>query len=194
MYFSQLSLNMMECKGLNLKNSYDLHKLVYNLFPNNTKRDFLFVDKGVKDNKRIIWVQSETKPFELGYGKLAIKEFPETFFKHKTFTFKTIVNVVKYNEDKKRIAVKDRNEIVSWFSDVCKKNNIVSKNVFVKNVTADIFEKGDNQKVTLNVVEIVGSVACNDEESLKKFVSTGVGRGKSFGYGLITLFPIKEGE
>ena len=48
MIASALRLNRADCKALDIKDAYSLHRVVYSLFPkpDDQSRDFLYADKG----------------------------------------------------------------------------------------------------------------------------------------------------
>lgn len=61
MIASVLKLNRADCKALKITDAYSIHRVVYELFPGES-RDFLFADKGGDFKSRQILILSEHSP------------------------------------------------------------------------------------------------------------------------------------
>ena len=84
MLASVLNLSRSDCKALELKDAYSLHRIIYSLFPkqDDKTRDFLFVDKGGDWNSRQILILSDRVPENPRFGEVRSKEIPPSFLEY----------------------------------------------------------------------------------------------------------------
>ncbi len=200
-----------------IENLYHIHQKLWKAFGSNqeSKRDFLFRDEKTNDENQIILVQSLTEPnWELTFLKeeYAQKARSLKFAKAEQYFFKTRMNAVKAIKQKKgarskKVPLKaldyfdqpqfDENGEISsiypgWLSrqgikcgfDLLQYNSIGSVQVLASG-------KSDNiSNICLNGEEIQGYLQVNDPDLFMKTVKTGIGRGKAFGFGMISLMKV----
>ena len=118
MIASVLKLSRADCKALELRDAYSVHKIVYSLFPkqDNETRDFLFADKGGDWDFRQILVLSARKPEMPAFGEIVSKEIPESFLKWDYYGFEAIVNPTQRNgSTQKTMPIRGIENLCKWF-------------------------------------------------------------------------------
>ena len=96
----------------------------------------------------------------------------------------------------RRTGIVSRDEQLDWFFDQARRNGfhmpinrMEAPEVLIKESTLVSFKRhGGN--VTLSSVVFDGVLAIDDPDALKEAMITGVGRGKGYGFGLLTLVPL----
>jgi CRISPR system Cascade subunit CasE len=191
MIASMYKLNWLDCKNLRVVDAYSIHRIVYDLFPGNT-RDFLFVDKGGDFKARKILIVSQRSPKIPQYGEIQSKLIPESFLQHENYGFETKLNPTTRDESgKKRIAIRKYEDLHQWFL----KKSLLSgfetnpENLEIRSSDVEIFEH-KNQIITYNSVKFVGKLRVIDKEKFHDSFCKGIGSGKAFGFGLLQIIPL----
>ena len=97
------------------------------------------------------------------------------------------------NKSRKIIALRDREEIASWFVDKAPASwgfTVHSSTLQVKSLQVKQFVK-ENHSVTHGGAEISGELEVVDRPQFIKSFQQGIGRGRAFGFGLLQLAPSK---
>ena len=118
MIASALKLNRADCKALDIKDAYSIHRIVYSLFPkqDSETRDFLFADKGGDWNCRQVLILSERKPASPEFGEIESREIPESFLRWDNYGFEVIVNPTQRNgPSKKTTPIRGMENLHKWF-------------------------------------------------------------------------------
>jgi len=194
MIATMLHLNRADCKALELKDIYSLHKIVYSLFPpkNGEGRDFLFADKGGDFHGRKILILSRRKPISPDFGEISSKEVPETFLKFDHYGFEVVLNPTRRDADTgKIVAVRGRDNLLEWFAE---KTPRFGFKVFPESLQvnhAGVLTYKKNGKIrTHNTATFIGKLNVTDRQAFVKSFEEGIGRAKSFGFGLLQIVPI----
>jgi CRISPR system Cascade subunit CasE len=205
MIASVLKLNRSDCKALKITDPYSIHRTVYSLFPKDgdRERDFLFADKGGDFNVRRILILSKRPPLQPEYGTVESKEIPESFFNWDTYGFEIRLNPTKREKNSGKIVPVQGTEkqesyikkekLLEWF---CVKSenwgfNTDKNSLQIQSTDVQAFEKGNSQ-VTQNSATFIGKLQVKNRSLFIKSFEEGIGRGKSFGFGLLELVPLRE--
>jgi len=201
MIASILKLNRNDCKNIQLKDVYSLHKAVYSLFPKQKEedtRDFLFADKGGDFNHRKILILSERKPAVPEYGEIISKVVPESFLECDYYGFEIILNpVTKNGLTKNTMPVKGTENLKDWF--IKKTPNlgfiVEPAGLQVCRISVLSFERekeGKTIRQTHGSATFIGKLTVVDRPIFKESFKHGIGRAKGFGFGLLQLVPLKK--
>ncbi|MBX0311635.1 MAG: type I-E CRISPR-associated protein Cas6/Cse3/CasE [Sulfurihydrogenibium sp.] len=199
-----LTLSSQEIRALKIRDTYSLHKIVYSLFEK-TRTDegivkgessgILWKELDNVDNKINILIVSDRKPHQTPMlGKVETREIKSTFLDNDMFVFEVVLNPSKKDKNGKIVPLKTIKEVQDWF---LKKSTeqlgfdvIYDKLDIKKEQTLD-FKKGDNH-VVQNRFTIKGIFKVTDKEKFKQTFLNGIGRGKSFGLGLLQILPLNN--
>ncbi len=196
MYLSLLKLSRQQSKELKITDTYSLHRVVYSCFAK-SRNDFqessgiLFAEmKGDALVKQVLVLsaQEPLAPFEC---QMQTKEIPAQFFDFPQYQFEIVVNPVKRdNATRKLIPMRTRQEVADWFSSRAGRwgFRVVAENFEVADIFVDSFRK-DRQILTLGKARVKGLLEVEDKEAFLRAVSSGLGKGKAFGCGLLQLAP-----
>jgi CRISPR system Cascade subunit CasE len=193
MIATMLSLSHKDCKKLKITDLYSIHRIIYGMFPlyQEEKRDFLFVEKNSDFNQRNILIVSKREPAIPKYGNIQTKKIPESFFEHEYYKFETKVNPTKKQKEK-NVPIKSKEDLNIWL-----KNKTTSLGFEILDNYLEIeqhntvsFYLGQNQTITYNSVTFKGIFKVTNILKLKETFLNGIGRAKSFGFGLLQLVPM----
>jgi CRISPR system Cascade subunit CasE len=198
MYLSKILISGPPCR-----NSYEIHRSLWGLFPEDADkdRDFLFrVGQGDQNHAEIL-MQSTREP---GYPSstaqiLACKEYSLALFPGDRLRFLLLANPIKTIKDetsrkkengeikKCRVPLIREDEQREWierkFRDVALLETIVIDPVFPLR-----FKKSREDRVgKIQPVSFQGILNIIDADAMVKLVKTGIGPAKAFGCGLVSL-------
>jgi len=200
-----LKLSHSDCKSLKIIDPYSIHRTVYSLFPKDgdRERDFLFADKGGDFNERRILILSKRLPLHPEYGTVESKMIPESFFNWDTYGFEVRLNPTKREKSggkivpvqgtEKQDSYMKKEKLLKWF---CAKSESWGfgtdhDSLQIQSTDVQAFEK-DNRQITQNSATFIGKLRVKDRSLFIKSFEEGIGRGKSFGFGLLELVPLQE--
>jgi CRISPR system Cascade subunit CasE len=194
MIASVLTLSFSDCKTRRITDPYSVHRTVYSLFPKTDEggRDFLFADKGGGFNERRILILSKRRPLPPEYGSIESREIPESFLGYDCYGFEIRLNPVKREKGGGKIVpVRGRENLLEWF---CAKSESWGfaagrESLQIQSSGIQSFKKQDGQ-VTQNAVRFIGTLKVKDRPLFVKSFEEGIGRGKSFGFGLLEIIPL----
>ncbi len=196
MIATMYSLSRNDCKALDIKDVYSIHKAVYTLFPeeDGKTRDFLFVDKGGAWDERKILIISNRFPQQPQFGRVQSKEIPATFLEHGHYGFEVKVNpVIRLGTTKKHVPVKGRDELQKWFTAKSAGYGFcIEEDSLQVNHTGVIQFAKDGANCTYNTATFVGRLRVLDKQLFRECFINGIGRGKAFGFGLLQLVPLTK--
>lgn len=189
-----LHLNRADCKALGLKDIYSLHKVVYSLFPPKTgeSRDFLFADKGGDFHGRKILILSRRKPVSPGFGEISSKVIHERFLEFEHYGFEMVLNPTRRDAGTgKIVAVRGRDNLLEWFTEKVPRFGfkVFSESLQVNHAGVLIYKKNGKTR-THNTATFIGKLNVTDRQAFVKSFEEGIGRAKSFGFGLLQIVPI----
>ena len=203
---SVLSLDRHAIKALRLTDLYSLHRVVYSLFEDvrsdeqkleSQSSGILFADQGGDFSSRNILMLSNREPAQQVqglYGKVSIKKIDKSFLSHSVYRFKVIINPTRRDSASGKIlGVKGRTEIGAWFIERASSSwgfSIMPENLQVDSVEVLRFKDKKEHEVTIAQAHVQGFLCVTDRDLFSKSFGQGIGRGKSFGCGLLQIVPI----
>lgn len=195
MFLSMLELSINDCRALDIKDAYSIHKAVYTLFPQieGDTRDFLFADKGGDARGRKIIILSERRPIQPEHGNLLTKPVPDAFLGWDSYAFEIILNPVKRDSKSRSLVPIHKDDLSEWFSNKAPSFGleIIKETLTVQINSVQRFIK-DNAEVIHSSATFTGQLKVIDRPMFIKSFSEGIGRAKGFGFGLLQLMPIKQ--
>ncbi|MEK9150270.1 MAG: type I-E CRISPR-associated protein Cas6/Cse3/CasE [Candidatus Desantisbacteria bacterium] len=201
MFASMLKLTRADCKALNIKDAYSVHKVVYSLFPKKDEdtRDFLYADKGGDWNCRQILILSERKPETPRFGEIISKEIPEPFLQWDYYGFEIIVNPTQRNGPSKTTTpIRGRENLRMWFIQKAASWGFEvepEESLQVGSIGVVSFDRNKDDRTvthTYNSATFIGKIKVTDRQAFVKSFKLGIGRAKGFGFGLLQIVPIQK--
>ncbi len=197
MIASVLRLSRADCKLLDIRDAYSIHKVVYSLFPkeeivDNETRSFLYCDKGGDFHERRILLLSKTKPSQPEHGEIETRDIPHSFLDQDYYGFEVMMNpVTRDNKSRKIIPVRGKENLLVWFNQKVSGFgfDILPGSLTVQDTDVIQFEKNNN-KVVFGKAVFIGKLRVTDRVLFIKSFNKGLGRGKAFGFGLFQIVPI----
>ena len=197
MIASALKLNRADCKALDIKDAYSIHRIVYSLFPkqDNETRDFLFADKGGDWNCRQVLILSERKPASPEFGEIESREIPESFLLWENYGFEVIVNPTQRNgPSKKTTPIRGMENLHKWFIRKAPALGfeVEPESLQVTRIGVKRFDKNKEERITHGSATFIGKLRVTDRQAFVKSFKLGIGRAKGFGFGLLQIVPIQK--
>jgi CRISPR system Cascade subunit CasE len=169
--------------------------MVYSLFPKTeASRDFLFVDKGGNFNERQILILSKRLPKKPDCGTIESKNIPESFLNQDHYGFEIYLNPTKREKNGGKIVpIMGRGNLFEWFCSKSESWGFVTEreSLQIQSTGVQTFDK-QNGQVTQNEVNFIGKLRVSDRTLFIKSFEQGIGRGKSFGFGLLQIIPLQD--
>jgi len=208
-YLSKVNLNYRSKKvQRELGNLYELHRTIMRAFPsdkNRTECGVLFrVEENQKQNlmSNYVLVQSKIKPdwaflnleenFLTNAG-VQMKEFSPVFRKGDIFRFMIRVNPTRRkNETRQLVPIVKDGDLMDWF---ITKGQLLGFRadtqslIITKRPSIYIYKKDgvNTNKITITFIDFSGYLSIDDESKFQHALENGIGRGRSFGGGLLSL-------
>jgi CRISPR system Cascade subunit CasE len=193
MIASVLRLTRSDCQALKITDAYSIHRVVYGLFPGES-RDFLFADKGGDLNARQILIRSERNPETPQYGEIKCETIPENLLKHDDYGFEVTVNpTIRDSKSGKTVAIRGSQNLLQWFMNKAPSLGfeIHAESLKVRHAGVQVFDLGGGQTVTHNSATFVGKLKVTDRGKFHESFHKGIGRAKGFGFGLFQIVPLQ---
>lgn len=206
LFASVLRLDRAASHALKITDTYSLHRVVYSLYDDVRSEEekhasissgIQWVDKGGDARCRRILMLSNRAPKQQvnhQHGEVVTKCLPEGFLDHNTYRFEVVINPVRRdNQSKKIVPVKGREEIAQWFITRAQASwgfTVSSPQLQVEHVR--VLEFKAKHQVTLQQAKLSGYLTVTDPEIFAHSVANGIGRGRSFGCGLLQIVPVIE--
>jgi CRISPR system Cascade subunit CasE len=196
-----LKLSRDDCRKLELKDAYSVHRIVYSLFPkydDSGTRDFLFADKGGDFNYRKILILSHRKPLTPENGQIESKEIPESFLDFDYYGFEITLNPVTRNGiNQTTIPVMGEENLKKWFINKTPALGfaVEAEHLQICRMGVVNFNKNKEEKKFLhthNTATFIGRLRVTDRSLFTKSFKEGIGRAKGFGFGLLQIIPIQQ--
>jgi CRISPR system Cascade subunit CasE len=194
MIATMYQISKADCIRFHIVGPYDYHRLIYSLFPKlpAMTRDFVFLDKGEKTGFHSFLIFSQRVPQDVGIGSLDWKEVPEVLFSYETYRFSVRMNPVeRVGEPQKVKPIIGFETQRRWF--LLKTGDwgfsVITESLDVSSpIIQEIFKGG--RKVSQQAVTFAGVLQVEDPGKFRKSIEQGIGRSKSFGFGLLEVVPI----
>lgn len=208
---SVLQLNLHAVKTLRITDPYSLHSVVYGLYPdvreargtkNSESSGILYADQGNDGRSHNVLLLADRAPAPHAHGDLGVvrsKEVPIDFLEHKRYRFKVIVNPVRRSAivNKKTIPVLGRDAIGAWFMERAASKwgfRAIPENLQIDRVEVRRFPGKHAHEITLAQAHVQGHLEVIDRDQFRQSFSKGIGRGRSFGCGLLQIVPVTPGH
>lgn len=199
---SLLYLNRADIDSLGIRDTYSLHRIVYSLF-DDIRNDqqklesescgFLYVDKGGDRNSRKILILSNRPLNEPKFGRIESKVLAESFLMQDHYGFEITLNPTKRDHATgKTVPIRGADVIKEWFIRKASASwgfEVKSERLQIQNIDVKTFDKKGHH-VTQMSVTLIGELAVTDRNKFIQSFKHGIGRGKSFGLGLLQVVPL----
>lgn len=206
LFASVLHLDRAAIKALRVTDPYSLHRVVYGLYPDVRDADakavgqssgILWADQGGDFHGRRILLLADRPPADCadgGHGRVNSKPIPAGFLEHERYRFKLIVNPTRRDSASGKIMpIKGREAVASWFSERAPASwgfHVSSEYLQIDRLEVLLFKDKAGRQVTLAQAHLAGQLRVTDPEQFRKSFTYGIGRGRSFGCGLLQIVPL----
>jgi len=208
MIASALSLDRKALKALRVTDPYSLHRVVYSLYDDvrdeaqknmSQSSGILFADQGGDFHARRILLLADRRPKDNvagQYGQVESKMVPENFLHYSRYRFKVIVNPTRRDSaSRKLIPIRGRETIDQWFRQRSIESwgfSVHPESLQVDRVEVLRFNSKKKHQVTICQAHLQGVCSVTDTTQFHKSFTKGIGRGRSFGCGLLQLVPLSD--
>lgn len=209
---SVLHLSRADIKTLGITDPYSLHRAVYSLYDDvrsdadkagSQASGILYADRGGDFHGRKILLLANRAPAEQARsnhgqaaGQVQSKAIADDFLSHTRYSFKVIVNPTRRdNKSRKLLPVKGRDAIAQWFMERSPASwgfAIAPAHLQINKVEVLQFKGKDQQPITLAQAHIQGQLQVTDAQQFQRSFAQGIGRGRSFGCGLLQIVPLLD--
>ena len=204
-YASVLRLSRSDIKTLKIKDAYSLHKQVYGLFDdirsdadkaNSQSSGILWADKGGDFYARQILMLSTRKPHQTPqFGEVESRIIKPDFVQHNRYGFEMTLNPSKRNKQTGKIeAIRKRDKIALWAIERAQKSwgfEIHPDYLQVQINPILQFVKG-GKTITHSSAHLKGELRVTERAQFSQSFLQGIGRGKTFGFGLLQIVPLTD--
>lgn len=203
---SVLKLDRAAMKALRITDPYSLHRVVYGLYPDvrdaagkagHEPSGILHADQGGDFQGRRILLLADRQPAEHaegGFGEVRSKVIPIDFLDHARYRFKVIVNPTRRDlASRKLLPVKGREAVAAWLVERGLASwgfRIDPQHLQVDRIDVLRFKDKAQRDVTLAQAHVQGQLEVIDRERFHHSFASGIGRGRSFGCGLLQVVPL----
>lgn len=193
MIASLLHLERSDIQVLKLKSEYDVHKLIYSLFPG-SKRTFLYYDQGGDLRGKNFLLLSKDQPLLPIAGDLQSKHVPEDHLSYHKYAFQVLLNpVIRRGGNSRFIPVIGQEELAAWF--IRRASgwgfSVDASSLEITDTGVTQIQKTANLLV-YNKALFTGILTIQDRALFTKSFEIGIGRAKAFGFGLLQIKPLQR--
>ncbi len=194
MVLTQIQLTKIEMLKVKLFDSYAWHRALWHAFPDKDRqtRQFLFRVNGGRTQAKVL-VLSPDKPEIQPWGSWQMKSIPAGFLLHSGYHFQLKANpTFRRAIDKRRIGIYKENELAKWILRKSEKNgfSIIPDSLRIASPIDESFIK-NKKRGKHTSVDFSGILNVTNRQDFQNAFRQGIGSGKSFGYGLLLIKPIK---
>lgn len=205
---SLLHLDRSDIQALRITDPYSLHRVVYGLYPDvrdETERSasvssgILWADQGGDVHGRKILLLANRAPSETaegGRGRVDSRAISEGFLNYPSYRFKVIVNPTRRDSASgKLIPVKGREAVAHWFAERAPVSwgfAVSRERLQVDRLEVLRFNDKAKRPVTLAQAHVTGLLSVTDHALFQRSFAQGIGRGRSFGCGLMQIVPLSN--
>ncbi len=202
MIASVLHLGRADVKALNITDAYSIHRVVYDLFGDTRSESekqqsissgILYIDKGGDSRGRKILMLSNRQPNAPTHGEISMRKIADDFLDYLDYRFEIVINPTKRQSGGgKLVPLRTREEIANWFLEKAPQWGFeVSKaHLEVEEIAIKCFSDKNGHEITQAQARILGRLTVTDKTKFVKSFQQGIGRGRSFGCGLLQIVPI----
>lgn len=186
------------------KNTHHQHQLVMSLFEDRgtsqTRSDFkvLWRRESRSGNSGFLiqstvepdlsWVKNEAMRSNLTLRTRPLDDVLEDFLSRELISYKIMTNPIR-RQGNRRIPIRGRENILSWWQEKAVKIGLTladNQTIVDVNNTEQV-KKPSGHELVLNSSTIVGRALVDDPGLLRIAVENGIGHGKPYGFGLLSL-------
>lgn len=205
---SVLHLDRTAIKALRITDPYSLHRVVYSLYEDvrsdaektsSQSSGILYADQGGDFRERKILLLANRAPTDRvdgQYGQVMSKPVPDEFLDHACYRFRVVVNPARRDSASgKLMPVKGREAIAHWFCERAERSwgfRVSGAHLQIDGLEVLQFKGKAQQPVTLAQAHVQGLLQVTDTRLFKHSFSHGIGRGRSFGCGLLQIVPLSD--
>lgn len=203
---SVLHLDRHDIRALKVTDVYSLHRVVYSLFADvrsemekqaSLPSGIQWADDGGNALERRILLLSSRSPGEEIQGRkvrIESRPIPAGFTGHDHYRFEVIVNPTRReNASRKLLPVKGEEAIRQWFADRAEQSWGFApdkESLQINKVHVLKFKGKNNRPISLAQADVQGRLEVTDRDSFQQSFAHGIGRGRSFGCGLLRIVPM----
>lgn len=215
LYASVLRLDRSACKALKVTDRYSLHRVVYSLFDDirsdeqkkaSVASGIQWVDKGGDHLSRQILILSNRLPNKTEHGELQTRPLPDNFLNYQHYRFSVVIQptmrtnnnscaIPEQKKGQKLLPIKGKEAISQWFIERAPRNwgfSVNPEQLQVEQVSVEQFMVQGARQATQQHATLSGYLTVTDPEKFRASVASGIGRGRSFGCGLLQIVPVIE--
>jgi CRISPR system Cascade subunit CasE len=207
MIASVLHLDRGAMQALRVTDPYSLHRVVYGLYADvrsetdktaGRSSGILYADRGGDIHGRRILLLADRAPSDCaegGHGRVDSRPVPEGFLAHDRYRFTIIVNPVRReNASGKIVPIKGREAVVAWFAECAPRwgFDVSSAPLQIDRINVQHFTDKALRPVTLAQAHVAGLLRVTDRAQFRASFTHGIGRGRSFGCGLLQIVPLVD--
>lgn len=185
-------------KKLKITDTYSWHRTIYGMFSKN--RDDRNSSSGIlwtltksKDPlNQSVYILSDRPVLSEADEVIRYKtiSIPDRLFEFEHYSFSVVVNPVKRSNGKV-VPVKGRENIINWFLQLAQKNgfSVAQTGLSLDKVFVDKFNDKNKKAMFIQKAFFSGTLSVTDKDLFKKAVTSGIGRSKTYGCGLLQIVP-----
>jgi len=205
---SVLHLDRAAIHALRITDPYSLHRVVYGLYPDvrdgaaksaSQSSRILWADQGGDIRGRKILLLADRAPAEQaegGHGQVQSRTIADGFMGHERYRFKVIVNPTRRDSASgKLMPVKGREAVAAWFAERGPASwgfAVSPEHLQVERSEVLQFKDKAQRPVTLAQAHISGQLQVTERAQFQNSFAKGIGRGRSFGCGLLQIVPLLD--
>ncbi|MGL4959025.1 MAG: type I-E CRISPR-associated protein Cas6/Cse3/CasE [Plesiomonas sp.] len=205
LYASVLRLDRAAIKALKITDLYSLHRVVYDLFDDvrspeqkeaSVSSGIQWVDKGGDHQYRQILMLSDRLPRDCPVGQVESKPLPDHFLTHQHYRFNvTLTPSKRENVSRKLVPITGKEAIATWFIERANVNwgfSVDPLRLQIDDIRVVRTKDKQQRDITLQQASLSGYFTVTDTTLFTKSVTSGIGRGRAFGCGLLQIVPVIE--
>jgi len=205
-YLTQAHLNFATALRRRLRDGYDWHQAVWQVFPgrDGQQRDFLTRLDTRDDGFRLLIVSpvQPTRPSWWPGGPEAwqTKPVPESFFSRGRYAFQLRANPTKkvavknpdgtMKKHGRREPLRTPDELLAWLQRKAAQGGFAVERSEVHREGREAFIK-NGRAGTHSTVDFRGVLVVKDPAAFQQTFRTGIGSAKAFGFGLLVIAPLQ---
>ena len=202
MIASVLHLSRADVKALNITDAYSIHRVVYDLFDDtrtesekqrSVSSGILYSDKGGDSRGRKILMLSNRQPNAPTHGEISMRTIADDFLDYQNYRFEVVINPTKRQSGGgKLIPLRTRENIAKWFIEKAPQwgFEVSSEHLEIEEIIVKKFLNKHKYEITQTQARILGRLTVTDKTKFVQSFQQGIGRGRSFGCGLLQIVPI----
>ncbi len=213
MYLSKIMISPSSKEAsIDLNNPYQMHRTIMNAFPDGISREHgsILYRIELPTNTRNVYipsilVQSKIKPnwnfinqkdnylLPGDFINPAVMDFNPSIQINSVFRFRLMANPTRRNKNSKKLEpILTNDELLIWLSKKAEQSGFLIEppNIYVKKIQVEQFEANQHKKkriFTIHKVLFEGNLLVNNPQKFLFALENGIGRGRSFGCGLLSL-------